>query len=102
MKISYKQLLLILTTLYSATAYPLRGRWASAAIGYSAGKNSSGNTIDSMTQKQVNRHEKEINKLNAKLEKMEKKPLSDSDTKLKAEYQQKIKEHESAINQLLN
>ena len=73
MKISYKQLLLILTTLYSATAYPLRGRWASAAIGYSAGKNSSGNTIDSMTQKQVNRHEKEINKLNAKLEKMEKK-----------------------------
>jgi len=55
-----------------------------------------------MTQKQVNRHEKEINKLNAKLEKMEKKPLSDSDTKLKAEYQQKIKEHESAINQLLN
>jgi len=91
-------------TIYSTTL-PLRGRWASFAVGRATapGYSTSSAPIDATTNRQVQRHEQEIKKLQNKASKVEKnKSLSPEEKQRQlSDIQTKTQTHEANINDLL-
>lgn len=96
-----KKILTILSVcliLSSSYIFSFRGRWAAAGVGYAAGKSSSNRSNPNQaTDRQIKRHESEIENHKKEIAKINKDKRLTSEDK-----QKKIKYHESEIEKIEN